>query len=374
MTANTSTLYAWSFLDLEEDGPTVVEIPPGVLGVLNDAWFRYVGDMGAAGPDKGKGGKFLVLPPGYDGDVPDGYYVFKSRTYVLWSMMRGHVENNDPHGSAEAMKRRIKVYPLSESDNPPETVFVDSTGKAYNTISPNDFGFYEDLNQVIQKEPIDAIDPETRGLIASIGIVKGKPFAPDARMKKLLTEAVAIGNATARAFTFSPREPGARIYKGTDSSWMMAFVDKDVFFEVDGARNLDARTMFFYNYTVVTPAMAVAVPGAGSDYGIVFRDSDQHPFDGAKSYKLHLPAERAGQQLLGGDDLRHPDAFHASDGPELPDSGEPERGLRGECRRLLRRVLRTTGTRGEREELARDDSREELVRDSSDVWAAPTVD
>jgi hypothetical protein len=161
--------------------------------------------------------------------------------------------------------------------------------KSYNTISPNDFGFYEDLNQVIQKEPIDSLDPETRGLVASIGIVKGKPFKPDARMKKILTDAVAIGNATARAIVIRPREKGAFIYPDSDSSWVMGFVNKDVFFEVDGARNLDARTMFFYPYTAVTPAMAVTVPGKGSDYGMIYLDSKKQALDGSKTYKLHLP-------------------------------------------------------------------------------------
>jgi hypothetical protein len=186
------------------------------------------------------------------------------------------------------MKSEFKIYSLAKAGNPPKTEFIDMSDKSYNTISPNDFSFYEDLNQVIQKEPIDSLDPETRGLVASIGIVKGKPFKPDARMKKLLTEAVAIGNATARAIVFQPREKGAYIY-GRNSAWVMGFVNKDVFFEVDGARNLDARTMFFYPYTAVTPAMAVTVPGKGSDYGMAYLDSKKKPLDGSKTYKLHLP-------------------------------------------------------------------------------------
>jgi hypothetical protein len=160
---------------------------------------------------------------------------------------------------------------------------------SYNTVSPNDFGFFEDLNQVIQEEPIDSLDPERRGLAASIGIVKGKPFKPDARMKKLLTEAVAIGNATARAIIFQPREKDAYIYPDSDSAWVMAYAGKDVFFEVDGARNLDARTMFYYAYTAISPAMAVTKPGGGSDYGFAYLDSKKRPLDGSKSYKLHLP-------------------------------------------------------------------------------------
>ena len=108
------------------------------------------------------------------------------------------------------------------------------TGKHYSTIPPNDFSYFERLNEVIQKEPISFIDAETRGLMAGIGIVKGKPFNPDARMKKLLTEAVAIGNAYARANTVYPRDPGARIYDD-NSEWVMGYAGKDCFFLKDGA-------------------------------------------------------------------------------------------------------------------------------------------
>ena len=108
-------------------------------------------------------------------------------------------------------------------------------------------------------------------------------------MKRLLTEAATIGDATARTTLYSPREKGYFIYPDSDSSWVMGFANKDVFFEVDGARNLDARTSFYYGYTGVTPAMAVTHPGAGSDYAIAFRDAQKNAFDGSKTYKLHLP-------------------------------------------------------------------------------------
>ena len=210
LTGNTSTLYAQVYLDTEIDGPTVIEIPPGMLGMINDSWFRWVEDLGAIGPDKGKGGKYLVLPPGYKGDVPDGYFVVRPKTFWVWAMVRGSTAKGLEQ-AVEHMKSTIQVYPLATATNPPKTEFIDVSGMSYNTISPNDFSFYEDLNRLIQKEPIDALDPETRGLVASIGIVKGKPFKPDARMKKILTEAVAIGNATARAIVFQPRERGAYV-------------------------------------------------------------------------------------------------------------------------------------------------------------------
>src|SRR5690606_8116702 len=182
LTGNTSTMYSLGHLDLEAYGPTVVEVPPGMLGIVDDAWMRYVGDFGYAGQDQGKGGKYLILPPDYSGNVPDGYFVLKAPTYVNWFFMRGSIAD----GLAPALKNikdNLKVYPLKEAANPPVTEFVNITGKSFNTIAPSDFSYFENLNKIVQKEPIHALDPESRGMLAAIGIVKGKSFNPDARMK-----------------------------------------------------------------------------------------------------------------------------------------------------------------------------------------------
>jgi hypothetical protein len=290
LTANTSTLYAFPFLDLKADGPTVIELPSAMLGALNDAWFRYVGDLGPAGQDKGAGGKYLILPPGYKGETPDGYFVLQSPTYHNWVFLRGNTSKGVKN-AVDHITSTLRVYPLAQSDAPPTTEFIDTSGKHYNTISGNDISFYHDLNEVVQEEPIEAIDAETRGLMAAIGIVKGEPFAPDDRMKKILADAAAIGDATARAILWSPRQKGAKLYPDGDSAWNLAFTNRDVFFEVDGARNLDARTMFYYAYTAVTPAMAKPLEGQGSDYGIAYRDAKKQALEGSKTYKLHLPPD-----------------------------------------------------------------------------------
>lgn len=289
LTGNNTSLYTWGFLDLKKDGPTVIELPPDVLGILDDMYFRYIADMGAAGPDKGKGGKYLVLPPGYTGDVPDGYYVVKSKTYGVWNMMRGYVRDS-VKAAADNIRNNLKVYPLAKQDNPPKMVFINMTGRdEYNTVPPNDFSFYEDLNTLIQEEPLDFLDPETRGQIASIGIVKDKQFNPDPRMRRILTEAVAIGNAYARANTIVPRDPGHYYYPDTGSEWVMAFADNDTYFLKDGARRFDSRLWMHYNAIAVTPAMALTKPGAGSQYAIAGLDSRHETLDGTKTYKLHLP-------------------------------------------------------------------------------------
>jgi hypothetical protein len=296
LTGNTSTLYVAPDLDLKRDGPTVIEVPAGMLGAINDAAFHYVEDIGPVGPDKGKGGKYLVLPPGYEGNIPDGYFIVKTRTYRNWIFLRVSIANG-VEAAAKHVKDGLRIYPLSQKDNPPQMEFIGGSGKSFNTIHPNNIDFYVHLNEVIQYEPLEMIDPETRGLFASIGIEKGKPFAPDQRMKKILADAVAIANAASRSIVWYPRTDGTmkgiQIYPDMDSAWIMAYLNKNVFFNgKDGqTMNSDARVMFHYPYTGVTPAMAISVPGVGSDYGMAFVDSNKKPFDGSETYQLHIPAD-----------------------------------------------------------------------------------
>ena len=262
LTGNTSTLYALGYIDLKKDGPLVIELPPGMLGFVDDAWFRFVENLGAIGPDKGQGGKYLMLPPDYQGTVPDGYFVIKSDTYNNLVFLRGSIAKGlEP--AVENIKSNLKVYPLAQAENPAPTEFVNLSGKSYNTIAPNNFSYFEGINEVVQEEPIDAIGSEARGLLAAIGIVKGQPFNPDARMKKLLGEAATIGAATARAITYQPRIDGVFIYPDTNSAWTTAYANKNTTFEANGAMDLDARVLFYYNATGVTQAMGGHDCGAG---------------------------------------------------------------------------------------------------------------
>ncbi|HEC07312.1 MAG TPA: DUF1254 domain-containing protein, partial [Thiolapillus brandeum] len=181
LTGNTDTVYASAILDLERDGPTVVEIPPGAgPGTVNDAFFRFVVDMGAPGPDRKKGGMYLILPPDYQGDLKptpntakDPYtvkvkiagkernvWVAQSRSYINWLILRGFLVDGKPEAAARMWKAGLKIYPLARADNPPEMKYLDVSGRVFNTIHANDFGFFEEVWQVLQKEPLDFIDPE----------------------------------------------------------------------------------------------------------------------------------------------------------------------------------------------------------------------
>jgi hypothetical protein len=292
LTGNTDTVYASAILDLDRDGPTVVEIPPGCgPGTVNDAWFRFVVDMGAPGPDRGAGGSYLIVPNGYDGELPDGYFVATSPSSINWLILRGFLVDGKADTAAAMFRDGLRVYPLAAQGSPPAMEFVTMSGLPFNTIHANDVEFFDELAAVIAREPIDVIDPETRGLLAAIGIHKGRPFAPDDRMRTILVEAAAVGNATARAIAFRNRDPEAYLYP--DRKWMTGFIGGDYRWLRDdglGGRHLDARTLFFYIATVNTPAMAWQMVGVGSQYACAMVDASGEAFHGAATYRLRLPA------------------------------------------------------------------------------------
>ncbi|MDM7486780.1 MULTISPECIES: DUF1254 domain-containing protein [Rhodococcus] len=282
LTANTETTYGIAVLDLRADGPTVVECPPMSLDVVDDFWFRYVADLGNAGPDKGRGGKYLLLPPGYEGEVPEGYFTYRSRTFTNFLFARNL-------GGLDVIEQ-TRIYPLAQADDPPEMRFVEADGVPFNTVHSNDFSFYEEVDQIVQEEPVDALDPELAGQLAAIGIVKGRPFAPDERMHAILSQAAPIGSAIARTIVYRPRDPQAYLYGRDVSSWKTAFVGGSSEFLRDGVRLLDARTLFHYAATVVTPAMATPMVGVGSQYAYTAEDAEGEWLDGGRTYRMHLPA------------------------------------------------------------------------------------
>jgi hypothetical protein len=278
LTPNTETTYGVTMLDLKSWGPTVIEAPPQSLCVVDDFWFRYVADMGIAGPDGGAGGKYLFLPPGFDGDAPDGYFTYRTPTFANFVVLRAL-------GGVPAMKQ-TRIYPLSRAEDPDPNEFVNLSEVAINTIHANDFSFYEEVAELVQEEPTDALDAERAGQLASIGIVQGQPFEPDARMKALLERAAPIAAGLARVIAYTPRDPDAVLY----GTWRNGFVGGSYEFLRNGARLLDARTQFHYLATVITPAMAHAQVGAGSAYAYTVHDANGDLLDGSRTYRLHVDA------------------------------------------------------------------------------------
>ena len=321
LTANADTVYYLGFVDLS-DGPMVVETPPGALGTFDDMWFRWVIDFGRPGPDRGEGGKYLLVGPGYDGYLPeDGFYVAHAKTNRVVILGRSFLTKDDPAPTVNVIKDNLRIYPytpggvgmsiaryleggvqLGRNAEPKTPVFHEGTGLSINTIPPNDFSYYEMLNRLVQSEPAAVLDPELMGPIAAIGIKKGQDFAPDDRMKKILTDAVAVANATGRSLGFAPRDPDWYFYE--NSQWWNPLFAGGYLFETplpeitkDGAKPYpptgykqnDARTSFFYNATGITPAMAMRLTGGGSQYLFASKDANGDFFDGAKTYKVTLP-------------------------------------------------------------------------------------
>jgi hypothetical protein len=297
VTANCDTVYFLSFMDLT-GGPMVLDVPPlgppsGILGTIDDMWFGWVTDFGVPGPDRAQGGRYLIVGPGYGGPLPDsGFHVSHARTTRVIVLGRAFMIDNDPRPAVEAIRSGVRISPyqpgsqgtavstyltgradrLAPVQPVPDTRFIEGSGTSFNTIPANDFSYWETINGLVQQEPPGAGDPETLGLLASVGIVHGKPFNPGERMRKILQDAVVVGNATARTVSFAPRpEEGFAYYPG--SAWFnMLFVGGYEFLDPppqitadgavpvpgDGARKLNARTAFFYPYTGITPRCACA--------------------------------------------------------------------------------------------------------------------
>jgi hypothetical protein len=327
LTGNADTIYFWTFLDLS-NGPLVVQTPADTLGVIDDMWFRWVTDFGLPGPDRGQGGTYLLVPPGYDGPLPEGgYYVRHARTNHLISVGRAFINENpgnDPAPTAERIKEQLKIYPyqpggagssignyltgqgpLGQLASPQSPRFVEGTGLVINTVPPNDFGHYELLDRLVQLEPAEALDPELAGQFAAIGIVKGEPFAPDPRLRTILEEAVAVGNAAARTVGMGAHPGDDFRYYDDGAWWNMLFVGGFEFtnpqpnitaqgvqpFPNKGARQLHSRTSMFYTATCITPAMCMRLTGVGSQYLIANLDTNGDPFDGARTYRVRLPKD-----------------------------------------------------------------------------------
>jgi hypothetical protein len=335
LTANADTVYFFVNLDVTK-GPIVVETPPLALGVVDDMWFNWITDFGLPGPDRGEGGKYLFVPPDYKGELPGGgYFVQKMRTTRATMLGRSFLEKDDPKPVVALIKKTLKIYPYLPGGygtsigsalqgkatlaltpehkldwaflRPEEPAkFIEGTGKVMNTVPPNDFSYFEMINDLVQKEPVGALDPEIMGSLAAIGIVKGKPFSPDARMKKILADAAAIGTAAARTLDWRPRPAEGFAYY-PNSAWIEPLFVGGYNFETPppnvsatgtitvnpptGARTLNSRTSFFFYATYITPAMVMRLTGIGSQYLGAFVDSKSEYFDGSKTYKITLPKD-----------------------------------------------------------------------------------
>lgn len=290
-TGNNTTPYGVSMINLGEDGPVVVELPKAPqAGMLNDFWFRTIG-IGRLGPDKAQGGKYLIIPPHYKGEVPEeGYFKIQSEMYDYMFFMRAFVEKDDLETTVKKLFDNIKIYPYSKRANPTANKLVLSTGKHINTIEPDGLEFWQMLSKVLNDNPIEERDRAFMAMLKPLGIEKGKPFNPTDRQKKILIKGAKLGKMMSQTISFNPRMEEATAYEGTN--WKHTFTvntTQGQWQEAEHYTQLDERMHYLYLATWPGEFMNYPYPSNGQRYVESFKDKDGDWLDGSKNYKLHVP-------------------------------------------------------------------------------------
>ncbi len=287
LTANATTPYIMAFPNLKESGPLVMEIPPGLTaGGVTDFWQRPLSDSGQTGPDKGKGGKYLVLGPDDPDIKPEGYFVVRSPTVNVW--MAHRALDPDPV-KAKATAAALRIYPYSQRDNPPPTRHLSPDGRKWSGMQPHGLAYWAGLAKVIDEETVLERDRMMLGMLQPLGIEKGKPFRPNDRQKKILTDATLVGEAMARTIGYAKRFEGVKVWPG--KQWDISLYLKETTQEALTHTQLDERTSWFYEAVGVSTGMMGRTVGAGQVYLEASRDSDDHWLDGGKTYRLRIPPD-----------------------------------------------------------------------------------
>jgi hypothetical protein len=307
-TPNSDVLYAMSYVDLGKDGPMVMEAPPELQAILLDYWQRpipvdggnFAGDVGLFGPDQGKGGKFLILPPGYKGTVPEGYFVYRSATNNVFVFLRGFYQDPKNLAPAVAHLERTKIYPLNGATNAKQMKYPDASGIAANLLPISDASAFDQLKLLLDREGDNLAGPDWLGMLASIGIVKDQAFSPDTRTREILDRAAKTGYKMSRVIGFEESVSGRSFRQYTDRQWLNPIADGTPAnpggpFDLNWHRkdgnylDLNTRIWFFTDYYSISPGMISQIPGKGAKYVIAFTDAAGAPLSGGSSYKINLP-------------------------------------------------------------------------------------
>lgn len=277
VTSNPDVSYAFSWLDLKADGPTVVDAAAGLQGLLDDAWQRPLTDVGAAGLDRGQGGRFLIVPPGFDGQVPDDYFLVRSATYRVFVFLRGFFDAADPdRGLAQIDQTRI--YPLTAVDDPPAMRLVDGAGTAINGLPPADASAFGRLAGILDYEPAEPEHFYLRGMAASLGLVQSQPFTPDPNLRRVLDAGATVGDKIAGVTSFGPPDD-LRVWperRWTSNMVPGPHVVADPQFKTDTYQDVDALLTFF------TPPRQL-IPGRRERIILATKAGLPHPDAGTNS-------------------------------------------------------------------------------------------
>nr|WP_246529571.1 DUF1254 domain-containing protein [Microvirga zambiensis] len=291
-TPNADVVYSMSYLDLKETGPLVVAAPRDVIGMFTDFFQRTITDVGLIGPDRARGGLYLLLPPDYDGEIPQGYFAFKSKTYnvlLFFRTIMAKGDNGPDPRPAVALAEQTRVYPLwaMEKDVKPMQ-FPNASGRRINMMYPVDAVFWTKLKAFVDDEPVAAIDSELRGVLASIGIVKGQPFNPSPKQQELLKKAVEMAPRMILALRQLGRpDERDRYYK--DRQYLNTWAGGTAEWMQDSYLDVNQRASYFQIAYSSAPAMVMRTLGAGSKYPFTFKDAQGEFLNGSNSYRLHLP-------------------------------------------------------------------------------------
>ena len=309
-TPNSDVIYAMGYVDLGKDGPLVFEAPPSLQGILMDAWQRpipvdggtFFGDVGLPGPDAGKGGKFLLVPPGYEGPVPEDFFVYRSPTNNVFVFLRAFYQDPKNLSPAVALIEQSRIYPLNGKETARPMQFPDASGVPVNMLPISDGTAFEELKKLVDSEGPALAGSDSLGLLASIGIAKGQPFAPDAKTRSILDHAAKTAYKMSRVIGFEEASTGRSLRIYPDRRWVNPMADatpENLAGPFDlgwrrvsgGYLDLDARIWFFTNYYSVSPGMLSQTPGRGAKYMIAFVDSQGGNLSGGSRYRLQLPRD-----------------------------------------------------------------------------------
>jgi hypothetical protein len=292
LTANQDTIYLSGALDLRE-GPIVMELPAGLLGTLNNVWQQPLSDLGGPfSPEQNRGGRFLILPPGYDGPLPQlHHHIVRSDTNIVIFYLRAIPRTRADFPKLVKLAQQYRQYKMTEATNPPETRFIFMSGKEANFLTNEGLAYFENLARYIDENPPRPQDMAMLGILETLGIAHGKSFKPDARMKKILTEAAKVGQAMAKTVAWRPRIARDILYAypGT-RQWKYIFFS-DPSFHTPEHMEIDLRTRYAWEAIGTAKSMVLAVPGQGSQYVGTYQDANGKWLSGEHSYKINLPKD-----------------------------------------------------------------------------------
>ena len=292
LTANQDTVYMSGVLDLRE-GPMVMELPAGLLGTLNNVWQQPLADLGGPfSPEQSRGGKFLILPPGYCGTLPQTHHhIVRSDTNIVVFYLRAIPRTRDDIPQLVELIETYRQYKLEDAANPPETKFVSLAGKDADLLTNEGFAYFETLARYINENPPRSQDMAMLGVLQSLGIAHGQPFEPDDRMKAILTEGAMVGRAMAKTLAYVPRVPADIVYAYPGKRhWKKIFFADPTFHEPEFMA-IDLRSKYAFEAIGTAKSMVVSVPGQGSQYIGAYQDADGAWLTGDNSYRIHLPKD-----------------------------------------------------------------------------------